>query len=60
MRPRGFEPSTPVLGGEDSNHSAVKLGKSSVGNILDTFVPEIYIIMAIPLKCVSVLFGARL
>ena len=26
----GFEPSTPMLGGEDFNHSAVKQGKISV------------------------------
>ena len=27
LEPRGFEPSTPVLGGEGSNHSAVRLGR---------------------------------
>ena len=40
-----------MLGGEESNHSAVKLGNSP-----ETLVPEIYVIMANPLKCVAVLF----
>ena len=31
--------------------------KVQCGNIPDTLVPEVYIIMAIPLKCVAVLFG---
>ena len=46
----------PGVGCEVSRHSAVKLGKSLCGNIPDTLEPEIYVIMAIPLKCMAVLF----
>ena len=32
LRPRGFKPSTTLLGNKDCNHLAVNLGKSSVGS----------------------------